>query len=87
MSASVEALVAEVDINVKEIKEILERLRATLGEADYLLLCKLLDSYSYLTDLVADKRTTIERLRRILFGAPTEKLENVVPPPKEEVTG
>ena len=32
----------------------------------------------YVTDLLGDKDTTIARLRKILFGASTEKMRNVL---------
>jgi len=50
------------------------------------------ESYAYLSDLVGDKNTTISRLRKMLFGAKTEKTAAVVgqlkavPPPAADAT-
>lgn len=76
---------------MSEIDDLLERLKGSLTEREHELLCRLLNSYAYLTDLLDDKRTTIDHLRKLLFGATTEKTTNVVgkatgaggPAPKE----
>ena len=39
---------------------------------------KALETLEYLTDLVGDKDTTISKLRKILFGASTEKIRNIL---------
>ena len=44
------------------------------------MLKALADAYAYLTDLVGDKNTSINRLRKLLFGAKTEKTAAVVGP-------
>ncbi len=68
-------------IAMKEMESLLQRVRATLGEKDYQLLKKVIDSHVCLTDLVGDKQMTIKRLRQMLFGASTEKTSDVI---KEE---
>jgi len=68
----------------KELESLLERVKATLGEKDYQLLRKLVDSYTCLTDLVEDKQMTIKRLRQMLFGASTEKTAAVIKKTEEE---
>ena len=44
-----------------------------LDAEDYATIRTVLESYAYLTNLVGSKNTTIGRLRKMLFGAKTEK--------------
>mgnify|MGYP003473795950 FL=1 len=60
-----------------EVQELLRRLRASVSARDYELLEHLVHSYTYLTTLVEDRGTTIANLRRLLFGAPSEKTRTV----------
>jgi hypothetical protein len=78
-----------VDIDVAELEALLERAKAgPLSEADYATLRAALATLGYLTQLLEDRTTTIQRLRQLLFGARTEKTRTVVPPPQDaEVTG
>jgi hypothetical protein len=62
------------------LEELLQRAESRLEEPDYALVKALAESYTYLTALVGDKATTIARLRKLLFGAKTEKTAAVVPP-------
>ena len=48
------------------------------GDEDYETIKAVFESYAYLTELVEDKRTTIARLRKLLFGASTEKTRDVI---------
>ncbi len=72
------------EIAMNELESLLKRVKATLGEEDYRLLKKLVDSYACLTDLVEDKQMTIKRLRQMLFGARTEKTVAVIKKTEEE---
>jgi transposase len=67
-----------INLDMKELQEHLERARAALGEEGYEKLKVALETLAYLTDLVEDKDTKISQLRRMLFGASTEKTRNVV---------
>jgi len=49
-----------------------------LDKEDYATIKAVVESYAYLADLVGDKNTTIRRLRKMLFGARTEKTSAVV---------
>ena len=71
-------------IAMKEMESLLQRVRATLGEKDYQLLKKVIDSHVSLTDLVGDKQMTIKRLRQMLFGASTEKTIAVIKKEEED---
>ena len=68
-----------VEINVQELEEILERAKTSpLTEEDCAKLRKVFETLEYLTNLVGDKDTTISKLRKILFGASTEKIRNIL---------
>ena len=56
----------------------LGRAQGALDEEDYKTVKAVVESYAYVAEIVGDKNTTIRRLRKLLFGAITEKTENVV---------
>ena len=71
--------IKRVEINVQELEEILERAKTSpLTEEDCAKLRKVFETLEYLTNLVGDKDTTISKLRKILFGASTEKIRNIL---------
>ena len=67
-----------VEIDMSQLEDALRRAEAKLDEKDFAMLKALAESYAYLTDLVGDKNTSIARLRKLLFGAKTEKTAAVV---------
>lgn len=70
-----------VDIPMAELEALLERARAgPLSEADYTTLKAAVATLGTLTQLLADRTTTLQRLRQWLFGARTEKTRSVVEP-------
>jgi transposase len=71
MKARTKPTVMEVDMS--EVADVLRRAEAALDAKDYALLKMLVDSHAYLAELLADKEMSLARLRRILFGASTEK--------------
>ncbi len=60
-------------VDQQELETILEHARAALSAEEYTRLKAAFDTLVYLTQLVENKRTTIARLRQILFGASTQK--------------
>jgi transposase len=71
--------VERLEISMGELEDILERAKTTpLTEEECAKLHKAFETLMYVTDLVGDKDTTIARLRKILFGASTEKIRNVL---------
>ena len=64
-------------LSTEEIKELLERARNLLPPEDYRKIKALADTLEYLTDLVADKETTIRQLRQLLLPM-TEKTREVL---------
>lgn len=68
-----------LEMNDRKRQELLRRIEgAGLEEGDVQLIRALFESYAYLTELIDDKNTSIGRLRKLLFGARTEKTANVV---------
>ena len=71
---------ARMDVSRQELDAVLARVREKLGEADYEKLKAAIETLAYLTDLVQHKEISLARLRKILFGAATEKTRQVTPP-------
>jgi transposase len=72
-------LVKRVEVCMEDLEGILERAKTTpLTEEECAKLHEALETLMYLTDLVGNKDTTISRLRKILFGASTEKTRNIL---------
>jgi len=70
-----------VELSMDEWEAILQRAQAEpLNEAECEWLKALGESYIYLLKLLEDKAITIDRLRKLLFGSPTEKTREVIPP-------
>ena len=68
-----------VEVNAQQLQELVSRFEsATLDEDDRKLICQVLESYVYVTGLLSDKKTSINRLRKLIFGGKTEKTKNVV---------
>jgi transposase len=66
-------------LNMEELQALLERTKAAaLSEQDYHKLKAAVETLGYLTQLLEDRKTTIDRLRQILFGASTEKTRQVL---------
>lgn len=67
-----------VELDTKKLEEVLHRAESALDEKDYKTIKAVIESYAYIAELVGDKNTTIRRLRKLLFGASTEKTETVL---------
>ncbi len=73
-----------LELNRQELEKILERaLTVPLAEDNYQKLHAVLDALAYMTQLLENKNTSIERLRQIVFGASTEKTGQIL----EKMTG
>lgn len=63
-----------IELDMDKLEEILQRIEAKeLKADDYATIRTVIESYVGLFNLVGDKNTTISRLRKMLFGASTEK--------------
>jgi transposase len=68
-----------IELDVAQFEELKQHVdERAFEEADYAKLRGVLDAYLYLLELVDNKSTTIGRLRKLLFGASTEKTADVV---------
>jgi transposase len=68
-----------IELDAKRVEELLRRAEEHSFEADdYQTIRVLVESYACLTSMLGDKNTTIARLRKLLFGASTEKTDAVV---------
>ena len=63
------------------LEEALRHAEEKLSARDADVLKAVADAYAYLTELVEDKNTSIAKLRKLLFGAKTEKTAAVVGSP------
>jgi transposase len=73
-----------IALKMDELEQLLARLKASgIEEQDYEMLQALVESYVYLTQAIEEKGTKIAELRRLLFGAASEKTKQVL----EEVLG
>ena len=84
-----------IELDAAEFVELKQRAaQRALEEDDYPKVCGVLESYLHVLQLVENKSTTIARLRKLLFGASTEKTADVVgrepadnPPPESSCSG
>jgi len=67
-----------VELDMDELKDLLQRAEASLDEKDYETIKAVVESYTYIADLLGNKNITIARLRKMLFGANTEKTATVI---------
>jgi hypothetical protein len=68
-----------IELDAKRVEELLRRAEERSFEAeDYQTIRLLVESYACLTSMLGDKNTSIARLRKLLFGASTEKTAAVV---------
>jgi len=72
---------ARIDVSRQELEDVLARVRETLGEQDYEKLKAAIETLAYLTDSLQDREISLQRLRKMLFGASTEKTRVVTPAP------
>jgi transposase len=73
-----------IELDMNKLEEILRRVEARdLQSDDYETIRTVIESYVGLYFAVGDKNTSIQRLRKMLFGAPTEKTSAVIGSRKE----
>jgi transposase len=76
----VKRMTRRLEVERQELEAILERARsAPLSSCDYATLKGAVDTLSWLTRELEAKGTSIERLRRMLFGPSTEKTSRILP--------
>jgi len=84
-----------LELKQEHLDNLLARVQPLLPDDEYVQIKGIFDTLAYLTQLLENGKTTIQRLRRVLFGATTEKLRNVfkkdgnaaTPPEKDDAAG
>jgi transposase len=66
------------EIDPRKLAAVLERVKASVSAEDYELLKETADTLAFVTAELERKGASIQRLRHILFGASTEKTEQVL---------
>jgi transposase len=76
---------AQREVHLAELAGIVERAKSALGEDDYATLKSAIETLAFLTQEIAAKRTSIDRLRKMLFGTSSAKTSHVTgSEPKKE---
>jgi hypothetical protein len=65
-------------VDPKRFEDVARRAKAALDPQDAELIEKVFDSYQYLAEVIGEKSMSIGRLQKLLFGAKTEKTDQVV---------
>jgi transposase len=73
-----------IEVESNRLDDVLRRAEQLLDEGDSTLIRRVFESYAYVSDLIEDKNTSIQRLRQLLFGKRTEKTAAVVEEKAEE---
>jgi transposase len=73
-----------VDIDWKDIEQMLDRARERMSPQDCALIKAMADSLVQMTSLVRERGTTISRLRRLFGLSGSEKLADILPKPAVE---
>lgn len=66
-----------IEITAEEVLALLDRLKNSLNETDYLIIKGMVDTHLLLEQMVREKKTSISRLLKMLFGGKTEKTSNI----------
>jgi transposase len=72
------SLLQRIDVRQEEIAAILERTRAVLSDAEHATLSSIVDTVALVQAELQGKDASLERLRRMIFGASTESTRNVL---------
>lgn len=68
-----------IDVDSSQFNSLIERLAAGQPKADdHVAVRQLAEAYKQLFALIGDKQTTLARLRKMLFGASTEKADKIL---------
>ena len=68
-----------LEVDGSQLDELLRRAeQQQLDQNDRELIRAVFESYAYIANLLGDKKTSIQRLRKLLFGAQSEKTDAVV---------
>jgi transposase len=72
-----------VTLSTEQMKALLDRTRSAVSESDFELLSGALETLAFLTQELHAQGASLKRLRRLLFGASSERSEKVLGPDQE----
>ena len=67
-----------IELDRSELEAILEHAKAALSEDEYNTLHAAMETLIYLTQELEKNRVSVQRLKKLLFGATTEKTQKVM---------
>ena len=67
-----------IEIKAEELQETLQLAATAMGETHYERIKAVFEAYAYVTDELGKNRVSLSRLKKLIFGAKTEKTEAVV---------
>jgi transposase len=67
-----------IELKMEDVTAIVEKAKAALSAEDHAKLKAAMDTLAFLTQELQTKKTSLERLRKMLFGAKTEKTSQVL---------
>jgi hypothetical protein len=73
------SIIEGIRLEDEDLHRLLERIADRIDPTDYRLIQQLAQSTRLLLELIEKKRTSIRRLRSLLFGPRTEKARNILP--------
>jgi len=76
-----------LELDRPQLDALLQRIEPVLIGADYQMLKVLVDTLLFMTQWLQSKNASIQRLRKMLFGAPTEKTRKVLKNALQEKAG
>ena len=68
-----------IEISAEKAHELLDRAKKALAGEDYQIIKGLIDTHLLLLEALAQKNTSIKKLRKMIFGAKTEKTGSLRP--------
>jgi hypothetical protein len=84
------SLLQRIDVEQKRIAAILERTRTVLSVEEHATLSSLVDTVAWVQAELQTKDASLERLRKMIFGASSESTRNVLgeePSPTSRIRG
>jgi len=67
-----------IEVNSQQVDAMLGRAATKLDHEDAELMRRIVESYSYIADLVGDQNTPLARLRKLMFGSQSEKSKDIL---------
>lgn len=68
---------ARIELDIEDCERLLGRIRERISVEDHEILCRMIESLRHLTQLLETKGTTIQKLRKLMFGPTSERLRDL----------